>query len=207
MPTQSKQRSEQVKTTAPAPDPLATALLDAARHIFENDGVQGVTVRRVALEAGCTTMVVYSRFQGKDGILGALFDEGFEKLSEAQQSIDPALKDAKRVVALCQAYRATAHSYPHHYALMMGHFSGALVPSVASQAKALNTLDYLTDAISVLPDRQKKARQHHKNVAHQLFAFCHGWVSLEHMQFLDRGPFNSAAFNRGLLSLIATSDS
>jgi AcrR family transcriptional regulator len=69
-----------------------TALLNAARNIFVNEGVKGLSVRRVAESAGCTTMAVYSRFKGKAEILGALFDEGFEQLASAQQAVAESLE-------------------------------------------------------------------------------------------------------------------
>ena len=181
----------------------AEALLDAARRIFESDGVQGVSVRRLAEDAGCTTMAVYSRFKGKDGILGALFDEGFEKLANAQQAIAPSLKNTARVLALCQAYRVTAHAHPHHYALMMGNLSGTLTPSPDSQAKALSTLTCLTNAVAGMSSMKKQSPQVCIDVANQLFAFCHGWVSLERMNFLTDEKHSNAAFDRAVLALIA----
>ncbi len=180
----------------------STALLDAARGIFEREGVKGISVRRVADSAGCTTMAVYSRFNGKDGILGALFDEGFDKLARAQQAVKPSLQNAARVLALCRAYRAVAHAHPHHYALMLGHFSGELTPSTASQAKALATLDCLADAVAAMSGMRGKTRVACMTVAHQLFAFCHGWVSLEHMQFFATSKHSSSAFDRAILALV-----
>ena len=159
-------------------------------------------MRRVAQDAGCTTMAVYSRFKGKDGILGALFDEGFEKLAAAQHAIDPSLKNSERVLALCDAFRATAHAYPHHYALMMGSFSGALTPSLSSKLKAMNTLICLTDAVAEMSSMKGQSRQACTDIANRLFAFCHGWVSLQRMEFFDNCKRSNAAFKRAVLALL-----
>ncbi len=200
MSTQQNKPMPNTSTNAAEPD-TARALLNAARDIFEREGVKGISVRRVADRAGCTTMAVYSRFSGKDGILGALFDEGFDKLACAQQTVKPSLQDAARVLALCRAYRAVALAHPHHYALMLGHFSGELTPSPASQAKALSTLDCLADAVAAMSGMQGKSRVACVTVAHQLFAFCHGWVSLEHMRFVASGKQSDTAFDRAVLAL------
>jgi AcrR family transcriptional regulator len=184
------------------PADASAALLDAAREIFLNEGVKGLSMRRVAERAGCTTMAVYSRFNGKEGILGALFDEGFGKLSLAQQNVDPRLKNEDRLVAFCRAYRKTAHLYPHHYALMMGDFSGALSPSPESQAKALATLDRLTDAVTVMPLMKNKKRLASAVVANRLFAFCHGWVSLERMRFFGEDLSTNKQFDQAILALL-----
>jgi AcrR family transcriptional regulator len=190
------------QNTAP-PESISTVLLNAARDIFVNEGVKGLSVRRLADAAGCTTMAVYSRFKGKDGILGALFDEGFEKLAAAQQAINPKLLDQDRLMALCRAYRATALAYPHHYALMMGQFSGELSPTAESQLKALSTLERLTDAVAAMPVMRAKKRALSEQIANRLFAFCHGWVSLERMGFFGDTKTVVKQFDAAVIALIA----
>ncbi len=181
------------------------ALLEAARDIFIDEGVKGLSVRRVAEKAGCTTMAVYSRFNGKEGILGALFDEGFEKLTLAQQAIDPRLENEERLLAFCRAYREIAHTYPHHYALMMGDFSGVLSPSQESQAKALASLDRLTSAVAAMPLMKGKKRLASVEIANRLFAFCHGWVSLERMGFFGEDKKMEQQFNDAIRALMPVS--
>jgi AcrR family transcriptional regulator len=197
-----KLKKHTIQNTAPTED-ISTALLDAARDIFVTEGVKGLSVRRLADAAGCTTMAVYSRFKGKDGILGALFDEGFEKLATAQQAISPKLLDQDRLIALCRAYRATALAYPHHYALMMGQFGGELSPTAASQLKALSTLEQLTDAVAAMPVMRAKKRALSEQVANRLFAFCHGWVSLERMGFFGDTKTVVKQFDAAVIALIA----
>jgi AcrR family transcriptional regulator len=186
----------------PALHDSSAALLDAAREIFMNEGVKGLSVRRVAVSAGCTTMAVYSRFKGKDGILGALFDEGFEKLANAQRAIDSKLKNEDRILAFCRAYRITALENPHHYALMLGQFSGELVPSKSSQAKAMATLHYLADAVAGMASMQNKSRSACVETSESLFAFCHGWVSLERLHFFGEIKTKNPAFDRAVLALV-----
>jgi AcrR family transcriptional regulator len=181
----------------------SAALLDSARDIFMREGIKGLSVRRLAEAAGCTTMTVYSRFKGKDGILGALFDEGFEKLSIAQQSIDAKLTNEDRLLAFCRAYRTTAHTYPHHYALMLGHFSGELSPSQESQLKALATLERLTDAVVAMATMRGKRRTVCAQIANSLFAFCHGWVALERMGFFGDAKNVDKQFDGAVLALVS----
>jgi AcrR family transcriptional regulator len=179
----------------------SAALMEAARHIFASEGLKGLSVRRVAELAGCTTMAVYSRFNGKSGILGALFDEGFDMLAGAQGAVKSSLHHEDRLLALCQAYRATAKTYPHHYALMLGQYSGELSPSEESRAKAMGTLNYLVDAVASLPSMKGQKRPACAEVANALFAFCHGWASLEKTGFLADTKKNAQAFERAILSL------
>ncbi len=179
-----------------------TALLNAAREIFVAEGVKGLSVRRVAQHAGCTTIAVYSRFGGKEGLLGALFDEGFERLADAQAKVDATLPPAARVLALCRAYRATAHAFPHHYALMLGAFSGEHRPSPESSARAMSTLQTLTRSVSatLAPGKDKARRS--EEVAVRLFVFCHGWASLEQIGFFQDAEGQSPSFDRAVQALL-----
>jgi AcrR family transcriptional regulator len=190
------------KEIAVTPD-TSTALLDSARDIFIREGIKGLSVRRLADAAGCTTMAVYSRFKGKDGILGALYDEGFEKLSDAQQAVDPKLTNEDRLLAFCRAYRSTARAYPHHYALMLGQFSGEFSPPQASQAKALATLERLTDAVAAMSSMRGRKRAISAEIANRLFAFCHGWVSLERMGFFGNTKSVDKQFETAVVALLA----
>jgi AcrR family transcriptional regulator len=164
---------------------VGDALLDAAREAFVADGIEGLSLRRVAERAGCTTMAVYTRFGAKDGLVAALFDEGFEQLKLAQAEVAVDLDPAARVLGLCHAYRSTAHAFPHHYALMLGSASGSFEPSEESRAKSLATLNTLINAVLACqpPGRGRQLRA--STLAHRLFAFCHGWVSLEQIGFLQ----------------------
>lgn len=186
-------------------------LLDAARAIFVAEGLPSLSVRRVAEAAGCTTMAVYSWFGGKHGIMTALFDEGFTRLAEAQANVPRHTGPTERIVALCRAYRDTAHQFPHHYALMLGRFRGTFEPGQKSADKALATLEPLVAAAASLvggelgpttleEDKPSSA----ESVARALFALSHGWVSLELAGMLPGDAASSTAeFESAVKALVA----
>src|SRR5215475_13893329 len=72
----------------------AEALLDTAERIVEADGIDALTVRRVADGAGTTTRAVYSLYGSKEGLIVALGLRAFDYLRtglEARpQTADPA---------------------------------------------------------------------------------------------------------------------
>lgn len=177
------------------------ALLDAARAILTTEGINGLSMRRVAEGAGCTTMAVYSLFKGKSGILGALVDEGFDRLAGAQRAASEKFDGEDRVVALCQAYRTTAHAYPHHYAVMLGRFSGELALNEISINKALATFENLAVAIASIPSMKTQSRARCVEIANVLFAFCHGWVSLEQVDFLGDPEKSSRPYTDAVRAL------
>jgi AcrR family transcriptional regulator len=173
------------RSAASPPADAVHALLQAARQILEAEGLPALSVRRVADAAGCTTMQVYSRFGGKDGLLQALFDEGFEALARAQQAVPLTLPPAERVRLLCRQYLRLASERPHHYALMLGAHSGHFDPPRESRERALATLSHLVEAVAralpLAPGRAARAEE----VAHQIFAFCHGWATLAAARLID----------------------
>ena len=50
----------------------------AARLLLDKEGVEGVTMRRVAKAVGITPMALYRHYPDRAGLLNALADEGFE---------------------------------------------------------------------------------------------------------------------------------
>lgn len=187
-------------TSAASVDDAAAALLTAARRIFETDGLPALSVRRVADEAGCTTMQVYSRYGGKDGLLQALFDEGFAALASAQCAVPASLPPAERVRRLCREYLRIAAERPHHYALMLGSHSGVFEPPQDSRTRALATLTHLIEAVRLAlpstPDRDQRAHE----VAHQILAFCHGWATLSATRLI--GGFRAEVVDEAVAALL-----
>src|SRR5687767_9518288 len=98
-------------------DEVAQTLLKAASDVLAAEGATALTVRRIAAEAGVSTMNVYSRFGGKDGIVEHLFIEGFSRLRDAQDVgvTDDPMDDLRRVGV---GYRRFALDNPTYYAVM-----------------------------------------------------------------------------------------
>jgi AcrR family transcriptional regulator len=61
--------------------PTARKIASAARRLLDKEGVEAVTMRRVAKAVGITPMAVYRHYPDRAGLLNALADEGFEELA------------------------------------------------------------------------------------------------------------------------------
>lgn len=70
----------------------ASDLLEAAERIIDTDGLDALSVRRVADEVGVTTRAVYSLFGSKDALLIALGARAFHLLRAALDTL-PATND------------------------------------------------------------------------------------------------------------------
>ncbi len=56
-------------------------VLDAARSVFERLGNEGASIREIARQAGYTPGAIYSYFDNKEAIYGALLAESLERLN------------------------------------------------------------------------------------------------------------------------------
>lgn len=53
----------------------------AARRLLDKEGVEAVTMRRVAEAVGITPMAIYRHYPKREALLNALADEGFQELA------------------------------------------------------------------------------------------------------------------------------
>jgi AcrR family transcriptional regulator len=91
----------------------AAALLEAAEQIVQVDGLEGLSIRRLADSVGTTTRAVYSLFGSKDGLLVALGARAFSMLGAAIAGL-PATDDpaADLVEAGLAVFRCFAIGHP-----------------------------------------------------------------------------------------------
>ncbi|MBX2799423.1 MAG: TetR/AcrR family transcriptional regulator [Myxococcales bacterium] len=152
-------------------------LLAVASRLLMEHGLEAVTNRRVAKEAGLTTMALYSRLGGKSGLLDSLVSEGFAQLAGAQAEVPDSGDAVAEVVALCHAYRRVALAYPEHYRLMFGRVAD-WEPGAEVLAEGLRALTRLGDAVARAVGEGQLAGPP-EALTWSLFATCHGHVSLE----------------------------
>lgn len=152
-------------------------LLDAAEQILGEGGPGALTVRKVATCAGVAPMGIYNRFDGKQGLLEALFIRGFQRLRDMVAAANG--PDAMhRLRAGCLAYREFAVTHPQQYALMFNHMS-EIEPSEAAQLEAFASFDQLTQNVASARQLRDLGRGTDVEVAQQIWSALHGAVSLE----------------------------
>lgn len=64
-------------------DARRALVLDAARSVFAEAGIEGASIREIAKKAGYTPGAIYSYFDSKEAIYGALLGESLERLNAA----------------------------------------------------------------------------------------------------------------------------
>jgi AcrR family transcriptional regulator len=158
---------------------MVNALLNSAADILETEGPDALSVRRIAAAAGVAPMGVYNHFDSKNGIVDALFKQGFERLGEALATIadidDPyeALREGGR------RYRALALAHPMAYQLMFLRTVPGYEPTAAAHEVAFRAFDSLVAAVQRAMAAGVIAEGPPTETAQLIWSSIHGWVSLE----------------------------
>jgi AcrR family transcriptional regulator len=89
-------------------------ILSAARAVLEDDGLDGLTIRRVAQRAELSPMALYRHFADKDALLNALMEDGlaaWEKIARGIRARD----SLEWLEAMGEAYLDFALTQPHRF--------------------------------------------------------------------------------------------
>ena len=160
-------------------DSVGSTLLKAASDLLATEGPAALTVRAIAAAAGVSTMNVYSRFGGKDGVVEQLFIEGFHRLGEAMSSTPPSEDPIADIRACGLSYRRFAIDNPTLYAVMFDRVVPDFRPSVDAQLFAGATLDLLALRLERAMTAGALRHGDPQQTAALVWATCHGVVSLE----------------------------
>jgi AcrR family transcriptional regulator len=98
---------------------LHEALLKAAERVLERDGLQGLTLRAVAREAGVSHAAPTHHFDDLAGLLSELAAIGFRQFNAAMVIADTAgTLPMEKALARAKAYVGYAQAHPGMYGLM-----------------------------------------------------------------------------------------
>ncbi len=143
------------------------------------EGPAGLTVRRLAELSGTSASAVYSLFGDKWGLVEAMFNEGFRRLSQRFAELRPTSDPAADLLALGQAFRAGALANPHLYDLMFGCPFPEFHPAEPNATAALGTFTALVAGVQRCLDAGLLGGGDAMQLALFLFGQVHGLTGLE----------------------------
>jgi AcrR family transcriptional regulator len=186
-------------------DETSEALVEAAHRLLADSGPDALTVRRIAHAAGMSTMNVYSRFGGKDGVIDELYADGYRRLLGEVDAI-PTTDDVPRdLVRVADTYRSWALANPRFYAIMFRSAVPGFSPSPGSTEAARTGLTKLIDRIAIGQSHGvivSSDGYDSTEVAVWLWAMCHGMISLELEGVGAEGVDWSAVYTNGIRTAI-----
>ncbi|TDC09701.1 TetR/AcrR family transcriptional regulator [Nonomuraea longispora] len=109
-----------MSTMSPKPaDPaVRTGLIEAAARVLAEEGPKALTTRRLAHEAGTSTMAVYTYFGSMDEVWHAVRKEGFARLVAHLDATADLTDPVAGLAAGGAAYLANGLANPHLYRAM-----------------------------------------------------------------------------------------
>jgi AcrR family transcriptional regulator len=97
---------------------IRTRILDAARELFASEGVESVTMRRIADRIEYSPTAIYFHFRDKEALLAELCDSDFRAFAHGFNLIAQIPDPVERLRAAGRAYVEFGLSNPSHYRLM-----------------------------------------------------------------------------------------
>jgi AcrR family transcriptional regulator len=159
-------------------------ILDAARKVFEADGLDGASLRAIAAGAGYTPAALYFHFESKEAIYAEVLRGSLTNLGQAVS------RAASRAKAPADQLRAAAMAFFRYYAdnprdLDLGFylFRGGMKPQGLGKerdgmlnAALESALQPIADAAQALGARHEEA----KSLMADIFAHAAGLLLLAH---------------------------
>lgn len=165
-------------------------ILIAASDIFAENGASGLSVRAISGRAGLSTIGIYNHFNGKQGILDALYIEGFELVMAAIELDLDALSPREAVLQGLANYIDLAAQHRGHYELIFGRGDPTYKPSSTAIAVGEEAFNRLTALVARALPETLSARQK-REAALQLWALAHGYISLQDHEATDLIPMTA----------------
>lgn len=167
-----------VDVSTPATIVTAETILAAALSVLSEDGAAALRMRTVAGRAGCSTTGLYTHFGSKQGLVDALFVDGFERFDAALASTRQHRDAVQYLAARCMTYRRWAVANPTHYMLMFGGSVPEYVPSEPAAARAMQSFDDLVTTVACAAATAQWPGDP-VTLAYHVWASIHGYVMLE----------------------------
>jgi AcrR family transcriptional regulator len=156
------------------PTPSRTSVAEivaAGRLILEAEGVDGLTMQRVAQAVGVRSPSLYKRVSGRTELLRLIANDIADELAVTLDAAAAAGDPLSAIGALAGAYRGFALSHPEAYGLLF-----ARLPEAARVDEEHN----LRASVALLRTVSELAGPDHAlEAARTVVAWAHGFVSME----------------------------
>lgn len=154
-------------------------VLSAATELLDEQGLGGLSVRSIAKRAGLSTIAIYSHFKGKQGVLDALYIEGFEALDRAMLAANEHPEPLTAALRGCESYLELARKNEARYRLTFGETDISYEPSTEARQVARKAFESLVK-LTARQFPKDTPYMVHQRAALETWALIHGFVSLRH---------------------------
>jgi AcrR family transcriptional regulator len=157
---------------------LRNALVEIATELLAEEGVQGLSLRKMAQRAGVSHNAPYMHFADKEAVLAAIAEAGFRSLAvEVQAAISQAdCSTRHQLVAASNAYVKFAIDRANHVQVMFHPFDLEKYPSllIASQA----SLNLLFELVKSGQEQGELKSEDIQGMTKSIWAMIHGIANI-----------------------------
>lgn len=164
-------------------------IIAAARELFTAQGIENVSMRKIAMRVGITQAAIYQHFEDKAAVLFALSEGFFEgMIANFVARLDPTLEPMSALRASLKVYIEYGLSRPEEYRLVFmsgnsqivgtGHRISAALPSEMHPDAGKIAFSILHDSVRELVETGEIRDGDPDALAEALWAAIHGIVSL-----------------------------
>ncbi len=181
-----------------------TRICGAARAIFVSEGVDGISMRRVAADVGISPTAVYRHFNGKAALLAAVVEEGFSILEAGMRRARRAGTAREALLRLLECYVDFAVKHPQYFDFMF------VLPRADArrypddfQRRESATFNILMDLVAKAMERGELRSDDVLETSLTIWSHAHGLACLHRSgRFGDHPRRLRAAFRRSMQRLL-----
>jgi AcrR family transcriptional regulator len=169
---------------------LPPALVQAAKALLSERGLDGFTLREVARRVGVTHVAAYRHYADRRALLAAVSESGFHqlhrRLERARRKAPPAVEP--RLRAILAAYLRFCWSERALAAVMFGPRLSHQGEFPDLEAAVFATFGPIEDTIASLAPAAARAGRSARDLALALWTFAHGFSTLSY----DKAAYRTA---------------
>jgi AcrR family transcriptional regulator len=182
---------------------LRGRLLACAAELISTDGVDSLSLRKLAAEVNTSTTAVYSLFGGKPGLISTVYLEAFKGFADELRAVGASDDPAEDLIRLGLAYRRYALAQPHLYALLFTDAARAHIQQDVLLAEVSDTaLAILLDTVRRGLDQGVYVAESAEVIAVSAWGLVHGLSTLELQGNMPAREQMDAAFERSVRALV-----
>jgi AcrR family transcriptional regulator len=172
-----------------------TEIVAAGRAILEAEGLDGLTMQRVAAAVGVRAPSLYKRVDGRSELVRLIALDVANELSTVLEAAATTGDPGRDLVAIASAFRAFAHRHPEAYALLFRRLPEGLNAQIDMGSPGFQAVFRTVEALAGHELRLEAART--------VVAWANGFVSMELAGAFRLGGDVDEAFAYGAERIVA----
>ena len=166
---------------------MRAQLLASGARLLAEQGPSALTTRRVATDAGTSTMSVYTQFGSIDELVRAVVDDGFARLAQHLAVVERTDDPVANLAGLTYAFVDYARLNPNLYAVMFGTASLGPFRRTSTEDLQFGRSEVFDEFVATCGHAITVGRFDPADawvVVHQWWSAIHGYIMLENAGYV-----------------------